>query len=122
LNSTPSQQPAAAVTNLPAVAQKPTSIITTPQPAPAATGSKTVATGMNPEHGKPGHRCDIGVGEPLDSKPIEAKIEQKTEEVKTTPVTPALPAANPDGAALNPEHGKPGHRCDIAVGAPLPKQ
>lgn len=123
LNSAPTPQPTAAVTNTPSVAQKPTSIVATPQPSPAAaTTSKTIAPGMNPEHGKPGHRCDIAVGAPLDSKPIEAKVEQKTEEVKTNPVTPVLPAANPDGAALNPEHGKPGHRCDIAVGAPLPKQ
>ncbi|HRF24698.1 MAG TPA: hypothetical protein PLR98_11060, partial [Chitinophagaceae bacterium] len=29
----------------------------------------TSAAGLNPEHGKPGHRCDIAVGAPLDSKP-----------------------------------------------------
>lgn len=34
------------------------------------------------------------------------------------------PAANPntvlgDNKGLNPAHGQPGHRCDIAVGAPL---
>ena len=23
---------------------------------------------------------------------------------------------------MNPPHGQPGHRCDVAVGAPLPKQ
>jgi len=44
--------------------------------------------------------------------------------------TPSLsPIANPPQAAtttvaatanLNPAHGQPGHRCDIAVGAPLP--
>lgn len=28
-------------------------------------GSTTVATGMNPAHGQPGHRCDIPVGAPL---------------------------------------------------------
>ncbi len=28
-------------------------------------------------------------------------------------------AANSSTAALNPAHGAPGHRCDIAVGAPL---
>jgi len=25
--------------------------------------------GMNPPHGEPGHRCDIAVGAPLNSKP-----------------------------------------------------
>ena len=27
----------------------------------------------------------------------------------------------PNGTVLNPPHGEPGHRCDIAVGAPLPE-
>ena len=31
----------------------------------------------------------------------------------------SLPATQ-QGAKLNPPHGEPGHRCDIAVGAPLP--
>lgn len=91
--------------------------------------------GLNPEHGKPGHRCDIAVGAPLDSKPTVAPAVTTTP-VTTTPtntttsipqVTPIMPASsNPvkadataTTAGLNPEHGKPGHRCDIAVGAPL---
>jgi hypothetical protein len=28
-------------------------------------GSTSVAAGMNPAHGQPGHRCDIPVGAPL---------------------------------------------------------
>jgi hypothetical protein len=27
---------------------------------------------MNPQHGQPGHRCDIAVGAPLNSKPAAA--------------------------------------------------
>ena len=27
----------------------------------------------------------------------------------------------PTAPGMNPPHGQPGHRCDIAVGAPLPK-
>ncbi|MBK7291706.1 MAG: hypothetical protein IPI78_16550 [Chitinophagaceae bacterium] len=82
---------------------------------------------MNPEHGKPGHRCDIAVGAPLDSKPAEVKtVQQPATTNPGAPVTPLLPAsttpAAPVTAGMNPEHGKPGHRCDIAVGAPLPKQ
>jgi uncharacterized protein YvpB len=60
---------------------------------------------LNPEHGKPGHRCDIAVGAPLNSaapKPI-------------TEVASTAYAAS----GKNPAHGQPGHRCDIAVGAPL---
>jgi len=46
---------------------------------PVATPVKT-APGMNPPHGEPGHRCDITVGAPLNSKP-------------NTPVT--VPAGQP---------------------------
>ena len=94
----------------------------------------TSAAGLNPEHGKPGHRCDIAVGAPLDSKPA-AVTSTPASPVNITPnatlpkpvTVTQTPAANPTtpvitGAGLNPEHGKPGHRCDIAVGAPLPKQ
>lgn len=38
--------------------------------------------------------------------------------VQLTPPVIAKPAA-PATAKLNPAHGQPGHRCDIAVGAPL---
>ncbi|RYE13490.1 MAG: hypothetical protein EOP51_29690 [Sphingobacteriales bacterium] len=67
----------------------------------------------NPKHGEPGHRCDIAVGQPLNTKP-------------TTPAsTPAITTTqqNVSGAVtkkgMNPPHGQPGHRCDIAVGASL---
>lgn len=53
---------------------------------------------LNPAHGEPGHRCDIPVGKPLNSKP-EKKL----------------------SGNLNPAHGQPGHRCDLPVGAPLPE-
>lgn len=44
-----------------------------PQPAPATTPVQaapvqTVAAGMNPPHGEPGHRCDIPVGSPLPAQ------------------------------------------------------
>jgi hypothetical protein len=73
-----------------------------------STSSITAASGMNPEHGKPGHRCDIAVGAPLNSKPTAAAAKPAT----TPAVTPVAPG-------MNPQHGQPGHRCDIAVGAPL---
>ena len=102
----------------------------------------TLTKGVNPAHGQPGHRCDIAVGAALDSKP--APVATTPNLVTTTPttqksafnplpVTPiipvnnTLPATNPTTVAtgINPAHGQPGHRCDIAVGAPLnnkPKQ
>lgn len=70
----------------------------------SASGAGVANAGqLNPEHGQPGHRCDIGVGEPL-ATPIQTTG-------KVTETTPNV--------ALNPEHGKPGHRCDLGVGVPL---
>ncbi len=93
------------------------------QPQPVATTGSSA--GLNPEHGKPGHRCDIPVGSPLDSKPIQTTVTpgQKTNTASTNPVTitpTTTPATQPKTApGMNPPHGQPGHRCDIAVGAPL---
>ncbi len=127
---------------------------TTTMPAPAITTNNqpqapainTGGTGPNPEHGKPGHRCDIAVGDPLNSKPTQAATtpaittgpQQVVSKANPTGNVPSLniqpatgqknpivinPPANASAAAgLNPEHGKPGHRCDIAVGAPLNSQ
>jgi len=49
-----------------------TTIAQTPAPQTVSVGTpqpvKTLP-GMNPPHGEPGHRCDITVGQPLNSKP-----------------------------------------------------
>jgi hypothetical protein len=87
------------------------------QPQPVVTSA---ASGLNPEHGKPGHRCDIAVGQPLSSTPAKPQ----TTTTKTTPSPVVTPKVDntPDtmfAKGLNPAHGKPGHRCDIAVGQPL---
>ncbi|MBS7233560.1 hypothetical protein KHA90_21335 [Flavobacterium psychroterrae] len=104
-------------------------VVTTTVAAPVK-----VAKGMNPSHGQPGHRCDIPVGAPLNSAaPTQPVATTNTAQSGTTtqnftvtpPANNAVPAllstevATADG--MNPAHGKPGHRCDIAVGAPLPK-
>ena len=77
---------------------------------------------LNPKHGQPGHRCDIAEGAPLNTPAINSTI-QPTITPTVTPsntVTPKVtPNANTATATLNPKHGEPGHRCDIAVGAPL---
>ena len=70
---------------------------------------------MNPAHGQPGHRCDISVGAPLDSKPAPVKTNTNTSDV-------FLDNSNSDAlpkGTLNPAHGQPGHRCDVQVGKPL---
>lgn len=97
-----------------------------------------VAKGMNPAHGQPGHRCDIAVGAPLNSKPTSVplnKSSQVTTQTNTpqvggfsvTPVdvskqnnTPALltPSNTQIGTTTtgtNPPHGQPGHVCSPPV-------
>ncbi|RXR21202.1 hypothetical protein EQG63_04490 [Flavobacterium amnicola] len=98
-------------------------------PTPAKT-----AKGMNPPHGQPGHRCDIAVGAPLNSKPAPVAINkssQVTTQTNTTQnggfsVTPVDPTKQNNTPALltpnsgqtgttdvgtNPPHGQPGHVC-----------
>lgn len=103
-------------------------------------GAATSASGtkLNPAHGEPGHRCEIPVGAPLDSEPgsyVEPNL-------SVTPTTPPAPTAAPSimppittttppdydksltpaqmlAKGLNPPHGEAGHKCEIAVGAPL---
>ena len=93
---------------------------------PVITAAKSTA-GLNPAHGQPGHRCDISVGAPLDSKPgtqpstitsntiVPSTNTTTPPPINITPQTPAQAVA----PGMNPAHGQPGHRCDIAVGAPL---
>ncbi len=115
----------------------------------AQPSQQTAAKGMNPAHGQPGHRCDIPVGSPLNSpvKPVAsqnistnaaqppATISPSTinsngqvtpgSNVKVTTTNNATPAIlnapTETKAGMNPAHGQPGHRCDVAVGAALPK-
>lgn len=85
-----------------------------------------VAKGMNPAHGQPNHRCDIAVGAPLNSPVVPAKsnpvVPQQNTAVPTTNATPNPTVTTPTPEGMNPPHGQEKHRCDIAVGAPLPKE
>jgi len=98
-----------------------------PQTPPAKTGA-----GLNPEHGQPGHRCDIEVGAPLNSAPAaQAPQMQAAPQMQVAPQTQAAPqmqmqappaqkTAPGFSGKANPEHGQPGHRCDLEVGVILP--
>ena len=104
---------------------QPTQMVTTTQAAVAKT---VTPKGMNPPHGEKNHRCDIAVGAPLNTKTAvanSASAGQYTQQVNVPQPLPALLSTNStDGetpAGMNPPHGKDGHRCDIAVGAALPK-
>jgi hypothetical protein len=79
----------------------------------------TTKAALNPEHGKPGHRCDIAVGAPLDSKPTNQTANTTPQEPIAIAPQQSTIVAPSGGAGLNPAHGQPNHRCDIAVGAPL---
>lgn len=71
---------------------------------------------FNPPHGEAGHTCALAVGAPLN--PTASVQPQRN----TNPQPAAVAASavvNTSGKKLNPKHGEPGHRCDIAVGALL---
>lgn len=117
----------------------------TPQPSllnqagipTTAPTSQTVATapGMNPPHGQPGHRCDIPVGQPLNSKPAAQPNATQSQniavngnnaiQIDPNSVSPGKVMIDQNGKqvktapGMNPPHGQPGHRCDIPVGQPL---
>ncbi len=111
--STPVKETTAPVVNNPAIpvdTSKKDQVITT-------TTAQPVAAGMNPAHGQPGHRCDIAVGAPLNSPASKPAAPTTTQTI--TPAATPTATAQPVAAGMNPAHGQPGHRCDIAVGAPL---
>lgn len=85
------------------------------------------ATGpLNPAHGEPGHRCDISVGAPLNSKPnatpqptvVQTPINLNTNNAPNVNIT-QQPTITKTAPGMNPPHGESGHRCDITVGEPL---
>lgn len=82
--------------------------------------TQVTAPGMNPPHGQPGHRCDIAVGAPLNSPKGNTTPTQVAAPTTQAPATIKAPTTTAPG--MNPPHGQPGHRCDIAVGAPLNSQ
>jgi hypothetical protein len=87
-------------------------VVMTPVQSPV----QPTAAGMNPPHGQPNHRCDIAVGAPLNSKPAPTATQVSTEPQVTMKEVPNTQKTLP---GMNPPHGEPNHRCDIAVGAPL---
>ncbi|MCY0969648.1 hypothetical protein [Chryseobacterium wangxinyae] len=79
------------------------------------------APGMNPPHGQPGHRCDIPVGQPLNSKPAPQQTAQNIQQQAPQPVAAPQVVANNTGPKpkLNPAHGEPWHDCAKKVGEAL---
>ncbi|RYE22532.1 MAG: hypothetical protein EOP51_13010 [Sphingobacteriales bacterium] len=73
---------------------------------------------VNPAHGLPFHDCALEVGAPFPTSGQQPAFGAPAQSLPPSGMQPVLPSA-PAGVRLNPEHGKPGHRCEIAVGAPL---
>lgn len=101
-----------------------------PQPSPAPAGQEVA---LNPEHGKPGHRCEIPVGAPLNSVPTTTNAHVEASPAPQPAINTQIPDLGPVNPALrnslqglnntgkiNPPHGQPGHDCAVPVGAPLP--
>lgn len=114
----------------------PLSSSTAPKPqAPAATISQPTqiqeqrtavnpSVGVNPPHGQPGHKCDVGANSNLNTAPPKV-IPQTAPTLQGLPVmqqnntiTPSTVSSGGTGK-LNPAHGQPGHDCKVSVGQPL---
>ena len=96
------------------------------QPGKNDVTTNAAVTGLNPAHGQPGHRCEIPVGAPLNTattanNPQKAVTAAPTVTTTPTPSAPTTVETAPTQEGMNPPHGQANHRCDIAVGAPLPK-
>jgi hypothetical protein len=98
----------------PANAVPQNNMVMTPVQTPVPTVTQP---GMNPPHGQPNHRCDIAVGAPLNSKP--APTQATTVNAQPQVTMTEVPNKIKTAPGMNPPHGEPNHRCDIAVGAPL---
>jgi hypothetical protein len=118
LNSAPTQAPQQGTQNVTVNANQGQTIQIDPNSLKQVNNNKPVKTapGMNPPHGEPGHRCDIPVGQPLNSKPAAASQPTQTIAQNTPVATPAPTGPKPD---LNPPHGEPWHDCAKKVGDPL---
>lgn len=94
----------------------------TPPVAAASAPVPATTRRLNPKHGEPGHRCDISVGAPLPEAGAQPSAAPSAAPVAAqAAVVPGQTVAAPGNGSvkLNPKHGEPGHRCDIAVGSPL---
>ncbi len=74
---------------------------------------------------QPQESSEVSVTDTISSENNEI---EKQFEVQNQPAQQPIQAPNPvqtqvakTAPGMNPPHGQPGHRCEIAVGAPLPK-
>ena len=114
---------AGAKASTPVTQQPQTNVVQSAAVQPTATPTTTTASSgkLNPAHGQPGHDCAVAVGAPLNSKTVQAATNNAAPKVNISQPAPAstTPVLNEKGQRLNPAHGQPGHKCEVAVGAPL---
>lgn len=119
LSSAPAHNPQPGTQNVTVNANQGQTIQIDPNSLKQVNNNKSVKTapGMNPPHGEPGHRCDIAVGQPLNSKPATPQPVQTI--AQNTPTPASTPAPTGPKPELNPAHGEPWHDCAKKVGDPL---
>jgi len=81
--------------------------------------AQNVAAGMNFDHSQPNHRCDNGVGDPLNCKPTVTTTSTSNIKPAATSSVVAAPPVQKVSPGMNLAHGPANHHCDIAVGEPL---
>ena len=84
----------------------------------SAEAAGTEEVKVNPQHGLPGHRCDLPVGAPLTASAGSTPTPTPTSQLPSTSVSPIRVDQTP---SVNPAHGELGHDCAVPVGAPLNK-
>ncbi|OYX80389.1 MAG: hypothetical protein B7Y83_18505 [Flavobacteriales bacterium 32-34-25] len=86
MNSTPNKSSAAV--NQMNVQSQASQMVTSKMSTPKV----VTAEGMNPPHGEKGHRCDIAVGAPLNSKPAANAAVSVPQSTPNTSVQHPVPA------------------------------
>jgi len=97
-------------------------IIPTPNGVPSASSEKTPPgqkPANNPAHGQPFHDCALPVGAALVAKDSPTQPSAVTAPVDLKPEVQEPAASTTKEVKLNPAHGAPGHKCEVAVGSPL---
>lgn len=95
----PLDSPAGTGKSTPVNPQLSTTSMSSSTPSTAPTIAMPTAPGMNPPHGQPNHRCDIGVGVPLDSPAGTGK----SNSLSPTPIQ-INPATGTNGASSTQKH------------------
>lgn len=89
---------------------------------PTQNGEQQQTAQLNPQHGLPGHRCDIPVGAPLNSTASAQQMTTQNTSQNTTQSSTVSPIRVDQTPRVNPPHGQPGHDCSVPVGAELKQQ